>query len=684
MSARPLEDHTWSIVRRLAGIVCPPQLDSPGRSQALRTQVELHLASLPRTSRIFVLAGFVAFDRAARLSRTGRGRRFVSLDDRHADAYLRGVVSSRHERWRELANLLTGIVAMCYYELPGAKRELGYDPDPYIADQARRRRERYGEDIRRAEEAVVAQDGRSAGQPRRHRRHARDASRVAHLVEGRDVDRDVDVRCDVVVVGSGAGGATFAAELADAGLDVVIVEEGPYRPTDSFTTDLAAALRTLYRGGGAQTAWGRPPITFLEGRCVGGSTVVNGGMSWPTPAHVLERWTDDEGVAAVTPAEMEPYFARVEQRLWVSPQDDESIGRDSELLKGGAKALGWDVIANRRAQVHCAGCNVCTLGCPTGAKRSMLVTNVPRALSRGARLYADCRVERISRNRKRATGVVGRFARPDGGPGPRLTVRAQVVVSACGAVQTPTLLARSGFASPSRQLGRNLSLHPNAKIIALFDEDVVGWKGVHQAFQVREFLGDGILIAAVNSPPSLVALGARRHGRALDELMREYNRMVVAGCMVEDSSRGRVDVVPRVGAIVRYQLSNTDARRIVRGIALTAEAMFAAGAKRVLLPFAGAPDLVRPAEATELARRLIPPAAMDVFTVHLMGTARMSDDRSRGVVSSFGEAHDARGLFVADASLLPGPVGVNPMETIMALALRNADQLIDDAGRFGL
>jgi choline dehydrogenase-like flavoprotein len=309
---------------------------------------------------------------------------------------------------------------------------------------------------------------------------------------------------------------------------------------------------------------------------------------------------------------------------------------------------------------------------------------VPRALARGARLYADCRVQRITRIGKRATGVVGRFVRPDGRPGPRLTVRAHVVVSACGAVQTPALIVRSGFASTSRQLGRNLFLHPNAKVVALFDEDVFGWQGVHQAFQVREFLGDGILIAAVNTPPSLVAMGARRHGPALDELMRNYDRMVVAGCMVEDSAPGRVDVAPRVGPIVRYQLSETDARNIVRGIALTAEAMFAAGAKRVLLPFAGSPDLVRSTEAKELVRRRIPPGAMDVFTVHLMGTARMSDDRSRGVVSSFGEIHDARGLLVADASLLPGPVGVNPMETIMALALRNADRLIDDAGRFGL
>src|SRR5439155_4193121 len=140
---------------------------------------------------------------------------------------------------------------------------------------------------------------------------------------------------------------------------------------------------------------------------------------------------------------------------------------------------------------------------------------LPRALARGARLFADCRVERITRRGKQATGVEGRFTRPDGRPSPRLTARARVVVAACGAVQTPALLARSGFRSPSGQLGRNLTLHPNAKLVALFDEPVYGWQGVHQAYQVREFMDAGILITAINLAPPLLSLGLREHGRAL-------------------------------------------------------------------------------------------------------------------------------------------------------------------------
>jgi choline dehydrogenase-like flavoprotein len=314
----------------------------------------------------------------------------------------------------------------------------------------------------------------------------------------------------------------------------------------------------------------------------------------------------------------------------------------------------------------------------------MLVTYLPRALARGARLFADCRVARITRRGKQATGVAGRFRRRDGRPGPRLTVRAGVVVVACGAVQTPALLARSGFRAPSGQLGRNLTLHPNAKVVALFDEEVAGWQGVHQAYQVREFMDEGILLTAINLPPSLLSLGLREHGAALGALMRDYNHLVVAGCLLEDSTSGRVQARPLVGPVVSYQITPADVTRLVRGITLTAELMFAAGARRVILPFAGVPDLQGPGDLPALQARTIPAAAIELLTVHLMGTARMSDDRRRGVVSSFGAFHDAAGLFVADASLFPGPIGVNPMETILALVTRNAEWLIAHRRRYGI
>src|SRR6516162_11119955 len=281
---------------------------------------------------------------------------------------------------------------------------------------------------------------------------------IGGLVTQQDVAGELSLECGVVIVGSGAGGATVAAELAEAGVDVIVLEEGGYHPTESFTAGTGHALRALYRDGGGGMAIGRPSVLYTEGRCVGGSTVVNGGMSWRTPERVLRRWAEQEGLREFGERDLDRYFTAIESRLSVGLQDPETIERASELFRAGAQARGWAVVPNRRNQLHCAGTNNCSSGCPTGAKRSMLVTSVPRALAFGARLYADCRVDRITRAGRRVTGVTGHFAR-----GPRLTVRAGRVVVAAGAIQTPALLARSGL--HHGQLGRNLSLHPNTTVV---------------------------------------------------------------------------------------------------------------------------------------------------------------------------------------------------------------------------
>jgi choline dehydrogenase-like flavoprotein len=492
------------------------------------------------------------------------------------------------------------------------------------------------------------------------------------IIQGDDVGADVFAECDAVVVGTGAGGAPMAAELAEAGLDVIMIEEGGYHTTQTFTPESVRALRTLYRDGGGGMTIGRPSVLFAEGRCVGGSTVVNGGMSWRTPGRVLDRWSAE--VDGITERDMDPYFAEVESRLHVALQDPGTIGRDSELLKAGADALGWRIVPNRRNQLHCAGTNNCNNGCPTGAKQSMLVTYVPRALAAGARLYTGCRVLRVT-----GSGAEGRFR-----PGPKLTVRARVVIVAAGAIQTPALLRRSGISSPSRQLGGNLAMHPNANLIAFFDEEVTGWHGVHQAFQVREFMSDGIIVTANNLAPPMLAAMMPGHGRALGELMADYNQVVTAGPLIEDTGTGRVRVVPGVGPQVFYQLTDRDAARIVRGVELTAQAMFAAGARRVLLPFDGAPAARNLGEVKGLLARPPRPRSMRLYSIHLMGTARMSSDPRRGVVNSSGEVYGCPGLFVSDASLFPTPTGLNPMETIVALALRNAHRLIDQRVQYGL
>jgi choline dehydrogenase-like flavoprotein len=495
-----------------------------------------------------------------------------------------------------------------------------------------------------------------------------------------DIHGDTVLDCDVVVIGSGAGGATVAAELAEAGFDVVVLEEGSYYQTRDFTANTSAMIRQLYRDGGATMAIGSPPILYQEGRAVGGSTVINGGMSWRTPEKILARWQKEAGIDT-SAQEMEPYFERVEKRIHVAPMDADAIGIDNKLLKKGADAKGWEIIGNLRNQVHCIGSNRCAMGCPTGAKQSSLVTYVPRALHYGARVYADVRVDRITRHGKRATGVIGRVRHPDGRRGHHVAVRAKLVVSACGAIHTPALLVRSGFRSPSGRIGHNLSMHPNVKVVALFDEPVTGWKGTHQAYQVREFQDQGLVFASINVPPGLMAMSLPQRGRALGELMDQYDHMMLAGMLLEDTETGRVRTI-NGNPQAFYQLNAHDAGNLQKGVSLLCELLFAAGARRIMLPFHGAKDLYTADDARRLLDQTIPPGGWEVLTVHMMGTAAMGTDRLGSVTDQFGMVHDADRLMVADASLFPSPIGVNPMETIMALATRCAAHVIDNAGRY--
>jgi len=506
--------------------------------------------------------------------------------------------------------------------------------------------------------------------------------RIPPGVTTRDaIHGDLVLDADVVIVGSGAGGATLAAELAEEGLDVVLVEEGRYYTTRDFTADASAAVRALYRDGGASMAIGDPPVLFQEGRAVGGSTVINGGMSWRTPERILERWWREAGLDEIRAADMEPYFARVERRIHVAGQDPESIGLDNHLLKQGADAMGWRVIPNLRNQVHCAGSNNCAFGCPTGAKQSALVSYIPRALHFGARLLSDVKVDKILMQGKRAVGVTGRVAGPDGAPGHQVVVRAKLVVSACGAIQTPALLARSGVRSPSGRLGHNLSLHPNVKLSAVFDTPVRGWEGVHQAFQVREFEAEGLLFAAVNIPPGILAMTSPPRGAALGRFMADYERTVVAGMLCEDTVTGRVRTIGgRPQAF--YQLADFDAQKLIRGVALLSELLFAAGAQRIATPFEGVPELTSADDTQKLYARTIAKKQMEVVTVHMMGTAAMGADRARAVTDHHGLVYDTDRLMVCDASLFPTPIGVNPMETIMALATRAAAHILDNLETF--
>jgi len=495
--------------------------------------------------------------------------------------------------------------------------------------------------------------------------------------------RDLVVDADVVVVGSGAGGGAIAAELAEGGRSVVVIEEGGHYRSKDFGLHPPTMIKKLYRNAGSAPILGTPNIIFSEGRCVGGSTVINGAMSWRTPEKVLKRWQWEHGLSDMTPEALDPFFAQVEGRVSVGPQDPESVGEDAHLMQRGADALGYQWIPAMRSQKHCCGANNCAFGCPTDAKQSVLVTYVPRLLAAGGRLYSGCKVERVTTDGRRATGVVGRFRHPEtGARGPKLTVRAKVVVLACGAVQTPVLLLRNGLANSSNQIGRNFLCHPNAKVVGVYDRPIHAWKGTIQGNQIREFIDEGIMITTSMVPPGLLAMSFPYFGARSWEVMRDYDKMLAAGCLVEDTSAGRVGLDLFGEAKMRYDINDRDFHNLIRGVALTSEILFASGARRVLLPFDFLPSIDSPDQIATLFRQPIPKDEVECLTVHAMGTCRMGVDKRSSVVDPHGESWDVPGLFVADASVFPGPIGVNPQITIMALATRTGSWLLDNEARF--
>jgi choline dehydrogenase-like flavoprotein len=313
----------------------------------------------------------------------------------------------------------------------------------------------------------------------------------------------------------------------------------------------------------------------------------------------------------------------------------------------------------------------------------VLVTYVPRMLAAGGRLYSGCRAERILTDGRGACGVVARFRDPETGRrGAKLTVRAKVVVLACGAIQTPSLLLKNRLANSSGAVGRNFLCHPNAKVVGIYDRDVQAWKGVIQGNQIREFLDEGIMITTTMVPPGLLAMSLPWFGGRSLEVMRDYNRMLVAGCLVEDTGAGRVSLDLFGEPQMRYDVNDRDFAGMVRGVALTAEILFASGARRVLLPF----DRLASIDSADQIRKLyeapIPKDELECLTVHAMGTCRMGVEARSSVVNSFGETWDVPRLFIVDASVFPGPIGVNPQITIMALATRTGQHLLAEANRY--
>jgi len=477
---------------------------------------------------------------------------------------------------------------------------------------------------------------------------------------------------DFVIVGSGAGGATAALVLAEAGKDVIVLEEGPEVRAEHRGLGSVESFMHMFRDRGTQVAMGRSVIPILQGRCLGGTTVVNGAIVWRLPEDAYERVFGAAGAREAIPhAALAAKMDRVERDLSVAPAPDRLLGGNGSLMKAGAAKLGWVGHAIRRNVLDCQGSGRCMEACPTRSKQSMEVTYLPRAASLGARLLPDHEVRTIETSGARAVAVAGRRA---DGSSFRIAVRRGVILAA-SAVQSPCILRRSGI-GPREHVGAHFRLHPATAVAGVYRDPVRLWEGATQSYEIDEFRHEGFKMEVASLPVELAGVRLPGMGEAFQRSMADYPNMAVWGVQVRAEAEGTVSPAAKRSHI-EYTPTAGDMELFRRGAKRLAEMHFAAGAVRVFPGVHGGPEvLTSPDELGELDDLPLDPREWSIISSHLFSTCRMGADERAGVVGFDGAVHGVRGVWVFDASALPTNLGVNPQHTIMAMSMLLTERLV--------
>lgn len=503
------------------------------------------------------------------------------------------------------------------------------------------------------------------------------------IVYGRDLPRGFDEDCDVVIVGSGAGGSVMATHLAEAGKRVIVLEEGPYFKRDEYQAFTPSqSVRRLFREAGMMTAFpakDTPIISITQGRAVGGSSVLTGGVCFRIPGEIHHRWAEGLGLDELSERALEPAYEDVERRMNVREVPAAMRSESTNRFVEGARKLGIEMHPMRRnTGDDCEGNARCNFTCPAGAKRSVDVSYLPTAIARGARVISDALVERIIVENGRAAGVEGRIlGGPLGAPSHRFKVRAPVVVSACGTLHTPLLLFASGMRDPSGALGNHITLHPAVRAVARFDDRVDGWNGALQTVYSDHYDHQGIKLIGVYSAMNMLAAGLPGVGPALRKRVRQLPYCGIFGAMIHDEGGGSVRPGPSREPILRYQMAPIDLARLRHSVTILAEIAMAAGAREVFTSIFGFPSITSMDDAHKMETAGYDARRIECMAFHPLGSARMSNDPRRGVVDQSGECFALPGLFIADGSILPTSIGVNSQVPIMSMATRIAWRLAE-------
>jgi len=461
------------------------------------------------------------------------------------------------------------------------------------------------------------------------------------------------LRCEFAVIGSGPGGAITACLLAEAGKDVVLLEEGPFLPLHSCRAFSLPEMRQKYRNGGQTVALGRNKVAYVEGCCVGGGSEINSGLYHRTPAEVLETWNREYGVRECSEPELQPHFAACEQELSVSPLPGPAP-EASLRLDQGARKLGWKSIeVPRWFRYDDQG--------GAGTRQSMTETFIPRFLKAGGNLLPETRALTLI---KEPDGVridaVHQGSR-------RLQIHTRTVFVCAGAVHTPALLLRSGI---ERHIGSTLRLHPTVKVTARFPEPVNSPDMGVPVHQVKEF-APRLSFGCSVSTQAYLALAMVDHPEHAARVHSQWPLMANYYAMTPAEGRGCVSTLPYFrDPVVRYRMSEFDRAALAEGLQKLCTLLLAAGACELFPSLPGQSALKHPQDISKLPA-VLPDGRASLMTIHLFSSCPMGEEKTKCATDSFGRLHEFPNIYINDASLLCTPPGVNPQGTIMALARRN-------------
>ncbi len=512
------------------------------------------------------------------------------------------------------------------------------------------------------------------------------------IIRKHDPGSTWDLTADVVIVGSGAGGAVAAAELAKSGWNVILLEEGGNFHPGKFNNDEFLSLQRLYRDAGSILTEDQT-VTILQGRTLGGSTTVNWQTSLYPPEYVTDEWRDRFGLPGYGRGEMDVFVSEIHKRLNVHTVPPELRNENNNVLLKGGKKLGLDPEILMNNNVGCRGTGRCGLGCPVNAKQSMFLTYIPDALAAGARVFTNFRAVKIADGKTKtltAEFTPDPFEETPGEIIETLRVKAPVVIVSAGAIEGPALLQRSSLGND--WVGRNLKLHPTSAILARFPHEIRAYSGPPQSAVIKaghnqDGTGYGFWLEVAPSRPALTAAALPYYAKQNFDIMKDYPYMNAGIVLVRDGADGET-----AGSVewswgkrkVRFELTPGDGRNLLRGLKMLAEVQAAAGATEMVFPFGRlkAPMAVNAKTNFDwILSESFAPNTMSLFSAHPHGSIQAAADPARGAISPDFELYEHENIFVMDASWFPTGLSVNPQITTMSSVLRAARKLAGEKTR---